>query len=230
MWEFVDKVVYINLDHRQDRRENMMKFFQEAQIPSEKIVRFSAIRNIIGMVGCGKSHIGVLKMAKELGWGNVLVLEDDIEWTNFKEDYPKLEALVHSRPWDVCMITGRYLDIEDFKVNIALHTNAYIVAKHYTPTLLDNFETGQKKLLEPFKLSFQKLHMKEIVMADHKHHIDIYWCKLQKKDNWICMNPQMCSQINSYSDINESVMKVSNGITNGLSISKYIIQHYFERD
>ena len=27
MWEFVDKVVYINLDHREDRRQVMQKFF-----------------------------------------------------------------------------------------------------------------------------------------------------------------------------------------------------------
>jgi glycosyl transferase family 25 len=227
MWGFVDKVVYINLDHRQDRRDTMMKFFQEGGIPSEKIIRFPAIRHEIGMIGCGQSHIGVLRMAKEKGWGNILVLEDDIEWIDFKESYLKLESLVSSQTWDVCMLTGRYLNVQDVKVNIALHTNAYIVAKHYVPTLLDNFETGQRKLLEPFRLPFQKINMKQRAMADHIHHIDVYWCKLQKEDTWICMNPQMCSQTESYSDINGAVMKVPNGVINETSVLKIMIQNAF---
>ena len=229
MWEFVDKIIYINLDHRQDRRDNMSKFFQEGQIPLEKVVRFPAIKHDIGMVGCGKSHVGVLKMAMEQQWGNILVLEDDVEWINFEESYKKLESLVTSRTWDVCMITGRYLDIEDPKVNIAIHTNGYIVAKHYIPKLRNNFEEGQKNLLDPFKFSFQKIHMKELIMADHKHHIDVYWCKLQKTDNWICVYPQMCSQIDTYSDINGCVMKVPNGITNANTLSRFIVQGYFNQ-
>jgi len=227
MWEFLDKVIYINLDHRQDRRDNMERFFQEGSIPSEKIVRFSAIKHDIGMVGCGQSHIGVLKMAKDNGWGNVLVLEDDIEWINFQEDYLKLETLVSSQTWDVCMLTGRYLDVQDSKVTMALHTNAYIVARHYIPVLLDNFITGQTNLLKPYKLSFQKINMKNRIMADHIHHIDVYWCKLQKQDTWICMNPHMCSQIASYSDINGSVMKVPNGGINEISVLKSMIQNIF---
>jgi hypothetical protein len=37
MWDFVDKVIYINLDHRQDRRDIMTKFFENAKIPLEKV-------------------------------------------------------------------------------------------------------------------------------------------------------------------------------------------------
>ncbi|NDB81832.1 MAG: glycosyl hydrolase family 25, partial [Alphaproteobacteria bacterium] len=44
MWEFVDKVIYINLDHRQDRRDIMKLFFEKGQIPEDKIVRFPAIK------------------------------------------------------------------------------------------------------------------------------------------------------------------------------------------
>jgi glycosyl transferase family 25 len=90
MWEFIDKVIYINLDHREDRRKIMDTFFEKGNIPTEKIVRFSAIRAKKG-VGCLRSHAGALSMAKENGWKNVLILEDDLEWLDFENGYKQLE-------------------------------------------------------------------------------------------------------------------------------------------
>lgn len=223
MWEFLDKAIYINLDHRQDRRQNMEKFFKDASIPDSKVVRFSAIRHPVGMVGCGKSHIGALKLALQNNWGNILILEDDMEWIDFEQNYPKLEEVLQSN-WDVCMLTGRYLDMDPPKIKMALHTNAYIVKKEYISTLLANFEEGQKILTTP-KLSFMPKDIrKETMMKDHFHHIDVYWCKLQHKDNWVGMYPQMCQQIMTYSDINGQVMQVLNsyGDENGI-FKQYIL-------
>lgn len=50
MWEFVDKIVYINLDHREDRRTIMNTFFDKGNIPEEKIHRFSAVKDLNGII------------------------------------------------------------------------------------------------------------------------------------------------------------------------------------
>jgi nickel-dependent lactate racemase len=68
LWEFIDKIVYINLDHRQDRRDVMAKFFKEGRMPEEKIVRFSAIKKSKSHIGILESHTQVLRMAKKEGW------------------------------------------------------------------------------------------------------------------------------------------------------------------
>jgi hypothetical protein len=210
MWEFVDKVVYINLDHREDRRQIMQKLFDEGKIPSEKIERFSAIKHDIGIIGCAMGHISILKFAKAYNWKNVLILEDDLCWTNFEENYKKLEQLV-SKPFDVCMLGGLYLEFEDTKINAALCTNAYIVSSHYYDTLLANFEYGLKMKLEkprivgPLYSSEQKkTHYNNLVNQDNIHNVDVYWMKLQMKDNWIGVS--MIDQVDCYSDIYNKTM------------------------
>ena len=84
MWEFIDKIIYINLDHRDDRRKIMSKFFQNTKIPLEKVVRFSGIKKKYGPRGCLESHTSILELAKENGWKNILILEDDLEIFNFR--------------------------------------------------------------------------------------------------------------------------------------------------
>lgn len=214
MWEFIDKAVYINLDHREDRRKIMNQFFQEAGVPSEKIERFSAIKHAVGIVGCAMGHIEILKKAKREGWKAVLILEDDMEWV--PDSYARLEKLVTETPnWDVCMLTGLYMESAPPKVQIAFCTNAYIVNQHYYDTLLNNFETGLKHKLnirQPGILSIirdtrtEKIKNYEIDRRN-QYNIDVYWFKLQMRDNWIAMFPPCCNQLETYSDIYNSVKK-----------------------
>ena len=74
---FIEKVIYINLEKRKDRRvaieKQLLLYF-----PSNKIVRFNAFFNERGYVGCSQSHIGALQMAINHKWKNCLILEDDI--------------------------------------------------------------------------------------------------------------------------------------------------------
>ena len=211
MWEFVDKVVYINLDHREDRRILMKKFFEEGQIPNEKVERFSAIRHKVGIVGCAMGHIAILKRAKAEGWKSVLILEDDMQWIDFDNNYKKLENLVTSNTWDVCMLGGLYLEATPPKVHIAVCTNAYIVKSHYYDTLLENFETGLRKKLDvrpPRFFAKTEKSMKEYyerVNSMNQFNVDVYWFKLQLKDNWIGMMDPMCDQAPTYSDIYNEV-------------------------
>jgi GR25 family glycosyltransferase involved in LPS biosynthesis len=211
MWEFVDKVVYINLDHREDRRKLMTKLFETGGIPPEKVERFSAIRHPVGIVGCAMSHIGILKRAKQQGWKSVLIFEDDMQWIDFEQNYKKLEELV-KQPYDVCMIGGCYLETTPPKVHMAVCTNAYIVKSHYYDTLLENFESGLRKKLDKnppriwAKTEKSTKDYYDRVNVDTEHGIDIYWFKLQLKDNWVGVMPAMCDQAPTYSDIYNTVV------------------------
>ena len=195
-WNLVDKIIFINLDHRTDRLENMQRFFTEARIPQEKVIRFSAIRDSPGIVGAAKSHISVLKIIRDNGWDNTLVLEDDVEWLNYSNE----TLLEHvTNPFDVLMLGGYYDVLEENRAIRALHASSYIIKKYYVPKLLDNFETGLHKLLSN-KFSLFRKKRNEMIKYDNENHVDVYWCNLQNKDNWRCIVPPMVTQIDSYSD------------------------------
>jgi len=73
----------INLDKRKDRWKQMKIDWKDYDI---KLIRVSAIEDIVGKVGCAKSHLKIIKYAKKKKLPYVLVLEDDaIPTTNFKE-------------------------------------------------------------------------------------------------------------------------------------------------
>ena len=206
MWEFLDKVIYINLDHREDRREIMKKLFDDAQIPEEKVLRFSAIKHHYGIIGTALSHIGVLKLAKEEGYKRILILEDDMEWVDFETNYSKLEELISTNTWDVCMLAGLYLKTTPPKINMALWTNAYMVQSHYYDSLIDNYSRGVhlklNQILPKTCIVLKKRQLDKMICEDNLHNIDTYWVKLQAKDNWIGVIPKMLKQRPSWSDLN----------------------------
>lgn len=228
MWDFIDKVLYINLDHRQDRRDSMIQFFKRAGIPDEKIQRIPAIYTPHnGMIGCAKSHISALGLAKANNWKSVLITEDDLEWVNFEENYPKLETLVSSNTWDVCMLTGYYLKVDPPKINSAIYTNSYIVQNHYYDKLIQNMKEGL--LLKEDALRKEKIvWLKNTLHPLHKHiyNVDVYWIKMQMKDNWIGMIPHMCEQIECYSDINNKNIRPPCGIS--LLTENYLYVHILD--
>ena len=76
----IEKIFFINLDKRTDRREEIENELKKMELTAE---RYSAISTPeSGIVGCGYSHLNVLKMAREQNVKNVLILEDDFEFIN----------------------------------------------------------------------------------------------------------------------------------------------------
>lgn len=184
--EDIEKVVYINLDHRTDRMESVVNELRKV-FPKNKIIRFSAIKDDThGGIGCTKSHIAVLKMAIENNWKNVLIVEDDMIWKD-KAGFGKVENYM-KEPYDVIVLGGHRMRFDKGgKLINALSTTAYLVSKHYYYKIISNFEEGLDNFLKTYKYS--------------QFAIDQYWKILQKSDNWKGITPSLCIQKESYSDI-----------------------------
>lgn len=95
--DYIEQVIYINLDSRSDRRMSVEKQLEDVFF-EDKIQRFSAIQHKFGCIGCSKSHKAVLAMAMQNNWKNYLVVEDDFVWTNFKEGLSNFKKLVTAQP------------------------------------------------------------------------------------------------------------------------------------
>jgi len=186
MFEFVEKVVYINLEHRTDRKAQIEDVLKD--IPSEKVIRFNAIKESHGGIGCTKSHIAVLKMAQKEGWKNVMIVEDDATWNKFEEGYPILQKL-SEQPFDVITLGIAFAEFnkDTYKLSSGQTTTAYIVNQSYYDRLLANYEEGLS--------GFQETGWY------HQYALDQFWKRLQVRDNWYCVAPSLLVQRPGYSDI-----------------------------
>ena len=103
--ELFPLIYCINLDERKDRWEQAQKEF--STIEKLDIKRFSAIKETPGYVGCWKSHLEILKEAREKDV-NVLIFEDDVlfvapEWLD--DTIEQLQTL----EWDMFYLGGNIL-------------------------------------------------------------------------------------------------------------------------
>jgi GR25 family glycosyltransferase involved in LPS biosynthesis len=101
--ENIDRMYYINLDRRGDRRGEVEAEFTKMGLTVE---RFSAIDRKPGIVGCGLSHLAVLKLARERGLKNVLIFEDDFQFLITKAEFEELltDFFTSSVAYDVVML------------------------------------------------------------------------------------------------------------------------------
>ena len=186
----IKNVYYINLESRIDRREHVEK---ELNKLGWEYKRFNAVKHEYGQIGCTMSHLQILKDAQLNNLDYVVIVEDDITFTNHNLANEKIIKLMDFN-FDVLFISGNiqrtnYKITEDIiKVTYCTTTCGYIVKKHYYQTLIDNIEEG---------LDF----LKNNPTNKKRYAIDIYWLNLQRKDNWYHIYPIISYQYDNYSDI-----------------------------
>ena len=182
--EYFDKIYCINLDERTDRWEQAQKEFIKLGIVD--VERFSAVRHEKGAIGCRESHLKIIKKVKELGLRNVLIFEDDVlvleEAINSVEK--SLDEL-NTLEWDLFYFgatidpnVGRLTKISDnlVKTNFAYTTHAYAVNGVIFDLILDQ--------------------------APLHGIIDVFYCRyIVPRGNSYIINPMLCIQQESYSDI-----------------------------
>jgi glycosyltransferase involved in cell wall biosynthesis len=88
------EVFIINLDSRKDRWERISEACDRLHLP---YTRISAIKDESGWIGCGRSHMKCISLAKEKRLPWIIIMEDDCEFTaagieRLKELLPHLWA------------------------------------------------------------------------------------------------------------------------------------------
>lgn len=186
-FDFFDKIFYINLDRRPDRREAMEAQFEKFGIKAQ---RFPAIditteqnEELIkrGCVfqddsrpeyaprikSCTLSHLMVLSLSKILRFKNVLILEDDC---TFEDDI--LEELTLSleeldgKAWDMFYIGGNPLHFYKVSEHLGrgvslLMTHAYAVNGHFIDFILTELNFIHRPCIDAFycTLNHERIYM-----------------------------------------------------------------------
>lgn len=187
-----EHTVFINLAERTDRLSHIQQELKKLSIHNP--VRFNAIKTHMGRVGCSMSHLKCLEMAKQAGWQQVFVCEDDAVFTNPNLLLNTLSKVPIPVEWDVLIVGGNnqrpYVHRAPgfIQVHNCQTTTAYIVQQAYYDRLIQNIKEGIQKLLREPKMK-------------HLYSIDIYWKDLQIRDTWWMAIPATVTQLEGMSDI-----------------------------
>jgi glycosyl transferase family 25 len=188
----IQHAFYINLDSRPDRKQHVERQLGIIGINAQ---RFKAIKLQNGALGCSLSHLKLIETAKANNWPHILVVEDDILFTNpslFIQQCNKF--LSTHKEFDVALISGNnvppYREIDDTCVQVTKcqTTTGYLVQNHYFDTLIQNYKMGIQNLMrEP---------------ENHRiYAIDKFWFNLQVIHKWYLIIPLTVAQREDYSDI-----------------------------
>lgn len=199
----IDAFIYINLEHRKDRRSALVSQLKHLNVQADKILRIEASFDILnGHRGCVKSHIQALELAKGRGYEKILILEDDALFIKTPKEINQGIATFFQEfigTWDVFFLGAAIFEYDathhpDYKkVRCAECAHSYIVHKNYYSTLIDCYNSSLA-LMEK-DLDFSDSTFKAL---------DQSWKKLQKKDNWF-IGSMMTQQRRSYSDIEHRI-------------------------
>ncbi|NNM43868.1 MAG: hypothetical protein HKM07_05950 [Chlamydiae bacterium] len=194
-----DGIVYINLDHRKDRKKELLAELNRLQVRKEKIHRINAFYDSLnGHRGCALSHSKAIEFAIQKKWKNVLILEDDFTATKTIEEInPILEQFTQDlkNDWDVFLIGGNIRSYEPTQFErirrslSATCGHAYVVNSHY-------FE----KLKILFLSAYDLMQNDFFFFHSRSNAFDQRWDVLMQQDRWYFIEI-FAQQRVSYSDI-----------------------------
>ncbi len=194
--EHIQHAVYINLDRRTDRRT---EFESECQRMGFHVDRFPALASQPGFVGCHKSHLAVLRMARDNNWDHVLIFEDDFQFLVSPTEFQSLlsEFFSSGIEYDVLMLSYNIQRQEPHnallgKVLEAQTASGYLVHKRFYNTLIQNLE--------------HHLPLLESTGAHWLHLNDQCWKSIQPQAAWYYFNTRIGKQRPSFSDLSNRFM------------------------
>jgi len=203
----IDKVFIINLEHRTDRKESILKqlakvgvtdyeFFPAIRPTEEEVHAWSPrfldpmpgwfqgdeTKYKIGSLGCLLSHRAIMKICIERNYQNVLILEDD---TEFQIGCPL------SSVWDI-------VKPPDFGL-------LYLAGNHRGSTLFPHskYLVKVQGTLTTGSYVVNRSIMQVIVdgLYHYDREVDIFYANLQYKYPCYCIYPHVARQADSFSDI-----------------------------
>jgi glycosyl transferase family 25 len=197
--EHIDKIIYINMDARTDRRAEIEADFARIGIPEDKIMRFPASSyNGCPNTGCLVSHSNAIHMAFAMGYQNVLIIEDDFR---FIEDGEKVNADLKAFfdmkiTWDVLMLTTCSA------VVIPEHTG-YLVSRISSSTNGAGYLVNRSIMTELVELFDANVENLFYTKSHWIYQNDILWKSLMPTKQWYMFNHYLGYQRAGYSDLSQ---------------------------
>lgn len=183
--------VYINLDTRTDRREQIEAECARMEIPVE---RFPACRDITPAHGCTRSHLSVLKLARDRKLPAVLIFEDDFEFVVPKEVVDDVFAHL-PLDYDVVMLSYNLLRSEPYNDRFvrALEVqtaSGYLVHSRFYDRLIATLEEGYAMFLKHPEVHWLYIN-------------DQFWKGLQPVSRWYATRIRIGKQRAGWSDLGQ---------------------------
>ena len=202
--EYIDAILYINLDHRLDRKEHILQEIRKIDPTLSKTHQIHAeYVPDHGALGCTKSHMKALQLfMKHHEWKNCLILEDDFTFVSSspEEVNQQIVDLFQECPtYDILMLAyGIYSFSAEptsspqvQRILCGQTTSGYVVNRDYLPTLLHNFQESCENLEKNGRSSWGCL--------------DMHWKRLQPQGKWFAYHTRIGYQYESYSDVENYV-------------------------
>jgi GR25 family glycosyltransferase involved in LPS biosynthesis len=137
-------ILVINLKKRNDRWKQISKQLDAWNVPYERV---EAIPQKIGWIGCNKSHMKCIELAKERKYPWVLVLEDDcFLLPNSKKRFEELLPILWRRreEWDIFNGGGSYI----FKAKVIEEKPMLIEFSSYAAHFILHQERNYDRILK----------------------------------------------------------------------------------
>lgn len=200
-----DRIYYINLDKRTDRREHIEN--QIRRVLDDDLDRTRRISGIIydnfsgrlkGAIGCTMSHLKAINESIVDSLENVIILEDDFEFICDKYRFKKdLERFLKTHPHYDILLFG--VNSQSIKYNTTSSNNNFIKVSFSQTT--SGYMVSRKcfiKMRNVCERSIDRLKKKQNVQDNA---IDIEWNSIMKEGNVYTFPYRVGKQIASYSDI-----------------------------
>lgn len=222
----INHAFYINLQHRTDRREGVESALRRAHVNFTRIEavhgrRHSSLKQCwsgsgnhtcAGKIGVKFSHIHAIDMAMQYGYESAAIFEDDFGWLPHTDPALVLDTVrklqSKFKNWQVIFLSANVQQKKRTQPKLSVWLNdqtlanahtvveaqgahAYVVRRNYLAKLRESFATCD-------------------VTRKREIAIDQCWKPLQKGGNWFIYEPQLGTQVPSYSDI--ELVNVNYGI------------------
>tara|TARA_R110000851_G_scaffold848_3_gene2891 strand:- start:16103 stop:16738 length:636 start_codon:yes stop_codon:yes gene_type:complete len=202
---YFDKTYCINLERRPDRWSKVIVEFKKVGF-FDDVTKYKAIDGkeldtskfkhnpnlLLGELGVMETHINIIREAKESEFSSILIVEDDVQFTNEIND---LKGYMDSVPdnWDMIYFGGNHIyGKPPIKVNdkiIRLNKTVALQCVAIRNTVYDKI------------LNLTRLRNKQI---------DGYYADLHPVINAYGFTPNMAVQTIDYSDIQNKVVNYTN--------------------
>jgi hypothetical protein len=208
-WERVDQIYVINVAHRKDRYDSVMRELAAARAPLQRLTRIPAdTRQVVrskalnGAIGCLNSHIAALRDAKQRGFAHILILEDDFCFTSDLETHlDHLDRFLRgSYGYLICLLAaskyGRIEPLDDLvsrSIQPCTNAAAYLVSRAGVGRLLEVNEAALAALIETGDAG--------------TYAADRAWSVLQGGDNFLVFRRKFGFQAAGYSDIEHRITR-----------------------